>query len=309
MSNVSGGKKPIIVMVSVQDGEPVPFMVDSGTTETTIDISMESKLGKCLGRTKSNWAFYTNATVGVYAPPKLKLGNTTLAAGSRVKCEDLGKIFQNHIPIKGVLGLDYLEHYCIQLDFSARQLRFLDPEFPATNELGKAYPLSISWGGGAFVQSSLFCPGHLEFRADTGLVGADFMLKPKVFERELGSQKPIGGITQGQRDFLATFSFADEVVTNEVHLRTATMSNHIKHDAALFGKIIVGGERYSKISVVKGTQQKWPAFNWMGLTFLSRHIVTMNFPKGVMYLKQFPDAPMKNFSEDAQFSTPSLLSN
>jgi len=47
----------------------------------------------------------------------------------------------------------------------------------------------------------------------------------------------------------------------------------------------------------------------MGLTFLSRHIVTMNFPKGVMYLKQFPDAPMKNFSEDAQFSTPSLLSN
>ena len=309
ITDVSEGKKPIIVMVSVLGDELVPFMVDSGTPETTIDISLESKLGKRLGKTRSNWAFYTNATVGVYAAPKLKLGSAILATGSRVKCDDLGKVFQMRFPIKGVLGLDCLEHYCVQLDFLKRQMRFFDPELLATNELGEAYPLSIGWGGGAYMQSSLFCPGHLEFRVDTGLAGADFMLKPKVFERELGSQKPISSGAQSRKDFLAKFSFGGEVFTNEVHLRNAAMSNHVNREAALFAKMIVGGERYSKVAVVNGTQQKWPTCNWMGLTFLTRHLVTLNFPKGVMYLKQLPDTPTKISSENTHDSNPSSLSD
>jgi hypothetical protein len=42
-------------------------------------------------------------------------------------------------PIMGILGFDVLQHYCIQLDFSARKLRFMDGDHANKHHWGKAF--------------------------------------------------------------------------------------------------------------------------------------------------------------------------
>ena len=41
----------------------------------------------------------------------------------------------------GILGIDVLEHYCIQLDFAAGKMRFLDDQHADKSAWGKAFPI------------------------------------------------------------------------------------------------------------------------------------------------------------------------
>jgi len=47
--------------------------------------------------------------------------------------------------------MDILRHYCIQLDFEAGKMRFLDPDHLNTAELGKVFPLTLN-GDRPFIQ-------------------------------------------------------------------------------------------------------------------------------------------------------------
>jgi hypothetical protein len=46
-------------------------------------------------------------------------------------------------PIMGILAMDCLKHYCIQLDFQAGKMRFLDSKHLDVAQLGKPYPLKF----------------------------------------------------------------------------------------------------------------------------------------------------------------------
>ncbi len=72
----------------------------------------------------------------------LYLGETRLLLDDRVTTDDLSRMFPGQSSIKGVLGMDCLRHYCIQLDFTARKMRFLDPDHLQTDGLGKAFPMA-----------------------------------------------------------------------------------------------------------------------------------------------------------------------
>ena len=78
--------------------------------------------------------------------------------------------------------MDCLQHYCIQLDFPAGKLRFLDPEKTVAPDIGKAYPLICDHY--AFVQhTGLFETRAARTMLDTGC-WFDGCANSRTFHRE-----------------------------------------------------------------------------------------------------------------------------
>ena len=294
--NAEAGHDDLYVTLRLEDGEELLFILDTGCVQTTLHRSLEPKLGKRLGTKKSRWAFYENGDGnGSYPAPKLYLNGTPLVLGTRVETADLKA--HSDPRVRGVLGMDCLRHYCLQLDFQARQIRFLDPDTLDDRDLGKAFPLTIYFGG-VSTQADLFSIGEVSFRADTGFVGGDFLLKPRSFRRELDipKRRPDGvwrtknGETNGLF-FVQEISSNEGTRTNRILSTQANPLGGIPLKAASFSSVSFCGNDYPDVWLIENSAQRWPAQNWMGLRFLARHLVTFNFPKRTMYLKKTSAGP------------------
>jgi hypothetical protein len=136
LNEQAGRGGQIQVRVHLKSGQEIPVMVDTGAPDTTLDKSLEPRLGNRLGTKQSRIPGMKKATVAIYKSPELYLSGTQLLMGKTVSTEDRNGA--------GILGMDCLRHYCIQLDFAASKLRFLDPDHLKTEELGQALPITIS---------------------------------------------------------------------------------------------------------------------------------------------------------------------
>jgi hypothetical protein len=233
------------------------FAVDSGAQWTALDKSLEPKLGRRLGSVETH-THYGVREGGAYKDPRLYLGNTRLLTGGWVATDDLSRIpFPNSL-VNGILGMDCLRHYCVQLDFADRKIRFLDPDGVKNEELGNGFPLTIS-SNRVFVDANLLGVKGASSLIDTG-DNTDGALAPKLFQQELEEQ----GLT-----------------------------NHVKRSAhtgsrkALFPSGVFGGETYPDLRLWESS-----GGNTIGLRFLARHLVTLNFPKRIMYLKRTSVGPL-----------------
>ena len=294
--NAEAGPDDVYLNLRLEDGEELLFVLDTGCVQTTLHRSLEPKLGQRLGTKKSSWAFYENGSgVGIYPAPKLYLNGTPLVMGWRVETDDLTP--HSDPRVMGVLGMDCLRHYCLQLDFQARRIRFLNPDTLDNRDLGRAFPLTIFFGG-VSTHADLFSIGEVSFRADTGFVGGDFLLKPRSFWRELDipKRRPNGvwrmesGETNGQF-FTQEISSLDGTRTNRILFTQAHPYGGKPLNAALFSDVRFCENDYTDVWLIENARQPWPAQNWMGLRFLARHLVTFNFPKRTMYLKQTSASP------------------
>jgi hypothetical protein len=135
--------------------------------------------------------------------------------------------------------MDCLKHYCIQLDFEAGKVRFLNPDQTNDAELGKPFPLTF-WQNIPFIHHA----GLL------GESGADLMIDAGCRVDGLENKNAIKGIAQ----FLPVGHW--------------------------------DGHTYTNLTVAAVDQG-----NVLGLGFLARHLVTLNFPKQTMYLKQTSVGP------------------
>jgi len=231
INTVAGHGGYLTVMLRLEDGEELPFMVDTDASGTSFDRSFEPKLGKRLGKgTSANWE--GSGKADMYAAPKLYLGNTRLMTGSRVSTGS------------AILGMDCLRHYCIQLDFEAGKIRFLNPDQVNTAELGKAYPLTFKW--------------NVPFIHHVGLLGGsdtNLLIDMGCLTDGLAGKSAIHGLVQ----------FLPDCVWD--------------------------GETYSNLAVAAVGKA-----NVLGLNFSARHLVTLDFPKRMMYLKQTSIGPLASDS-------------
>src|ERR1700761_7868204 len=130
MNSDAGRGKWLILSIRLEDGEELPFVVDTGCEVTCLDKALEGKLGK--PRDAGTYDHFGDKIhFYAYNAPRLYLGKTLLKKsgphGSYVVTIDCTNIFSGaDRPIMGVLGMDILKNYCIQLDFNAHQVRFLD---------------------------------------------------------------------------------------------------------------------------------------------------------------------------------------
>ncbi len=256
LSKGAGRGGHIRVMLRLEDGQEVPVIFDTGSPDSLIDKSFEPKLGKRLHKTEVGMFQGSVQKAGVYASPKLYLGNVQLMTGTNISTYDF-KGWNS----KGIIGMDCLKHYCLQLDFQAGKIRFLDPNHLVTTSLGTAYPITFTkWG---FV--SIHHGGFLGGESTNVLNDTVYANDPKWKSRELpityvrlDTGWPVDGRAQG----------------------TA-------HGAVHLAKCIWDGQTYTNLVVNEGTNA-----NIMGLRFMARHLVTFDFPGHMLYLKQTSVGPL-----------------
>ena len=271
MNKEAGRGGWLFVTVRLESGEELQFLVDTGAFITVFGKSLEPKLGKRLVLFKSESVLGKQES-GIYAAPKLYLGSTPLMmTGTNILTCDLKQISSSSgHPVMGILGMDILEHYCIQLDFKAGKMRFLDSNHLRVAELGKAFPLIFSseaqsrrgWVNPFIHHGSLVGGKAILLLVDTGF-NQDGKMKPQLFRRQVRQQS---GNTPAQE--------------------TASMP-----------RSVWDGETYTNLTI-----RAWPVHdrgpNLIGLRFLARHLVTLDLPNRMMYLKQTSVGPLVDEVEE-----------
>ena len=226
----------LIVPVRLEDGDELPFVLDTGSSSTLLDKSLEPKLGKRVG-TASVQSWGVTRELPVFAAPRLYLGGALLVTGDQVVGDDCRQMpSDSDRPVMGMLGIDCLRHYCIQLDFAAGKMRFLEPEHVNAVQLGKAFP--ITWVEGR------------PFVHHDGLVEG-----------------------MGSNSLIDTGYDTDGVI------------KELAPGTSCFAERIWGGQTYTNLLLGSGGYV-------LGLRFLARHLVTLDFLNGTMYLRQQSIGPL-----------------
>jgi hypothetical protein len=163
--------------------------------------------------------------------------------------------------------MDCLTNYCLQMDFVTHRMRFLDPNGLDARDpqLGQAFPLIYS-NGRMCIQADLFGGEKMKSRLDTGDPN-DFILAPALFEKACRDQK-------------------DAKVDHFKTPRGRTVG------IATFPHGIFAIESCTDLIIGENPETNSPE-NTIGMRFLARHLVTLNIPKGVLYLKQESEGPLK----------------
>jgi hypothetical protein len=135
----------IVVRLRLKSGGDLPFLVDTGSPGTLFDKSLIPQLGWRLPipSVPVPMGDGTSQKSGVYLEPKLFLGGTRLKTGHLCATHDFkGQSKDDGNRYMGILAMDCLRHYCVQLDFQTREMRFL--KRPDTASFGQSYPLRVS---------------------------------------------------------------------------------------------------------------------------------------------------------------------
>jgi hypothetical protein len=252
-----GRGDPLVLHLRVsgpREETEVTFLLDTGWHVTTLDRSFERLLGSRRGKQRLIRAFSERGVeqAHVYAAPRLYLGNVQLLTGPTVLTSDLATPSGNIGGLDAVLGMDCLTNYCVQMDFAARKLRFLHSHDLKRESLGRAFSMDCTHGV-PVVAVNFMGERNLRFLLDSGFYqGTDGTLPEEVIRSALQNH------------------IAKEIGKGFVSFET----------------VDIGAETYKGLSFreVKFEDGAGVA-GYIGLSFLSRHVVTFDFPKGVLYLR------------------------
>ena len=261
MNKEAGCGSWLFVTVRLESGEALPFFIDTGSTVTCFDKSLTSKLGEPIGVGKLQH-YGDTIEEGIYPAPKLYIGGVRLVTGNNVIAVDFkqGSADAGRA-VMGVLGQDCLQHYCIQLDFQAGTMRFLDTDHLDAAQLGQAFPLTLS-GKKGDIRPLIHCANFLAAK------GANLIVDT-------------GNAHDG--DF-ETRLFRREVKKHTLRIETAGVNNQPPNRARL-PHCTWNGNNYTNLLIGSGV-------NSIGLRFLARHLLTLNFPRRTLYLKRMTGDPL-----------------
>ena len=267
MNKTAGRGDLLVVTLRLESGEKLPFVVDTGASTTCFDKSLEPKLGTRL-RTVTSWTFGVKQESDVFAAPRLYLGNTPLKmTGSEIIAYDCSKISSGSTrPVMGILGIDCLEHYCIQLDFEAGKMRFLDGTLHYNKSRGIPFSLSPIESGCFTIRENLSGAKGSGSLVDTGCSYDGWLASPFFQQWTNHAMPPLNGEARFPNAALAGEIYPD------IDLREADLllsdDPHMKYDG-------------------------------IGLHFLSRHRVTFDFPNRTLYLKRTSIYPLVDTEMEA----------
>jgi hypothetical protein len=130
----------LLVPVTI-GGQQFQFMVGTNTFFTVFDVRLREQLGLPAGRTTPSTSD-DGLSVTYFESPGGHVGPLKLPESRRVTYYDLTFLREvTGYEIDGVLGIDFLKEYVVQIDFDQSKLRFLS-EVPA--DAGRSRPLMYS---------------------------------------------------------------------------------------------------------------------------------------------------------------------
>lgn len=260
----------LTVTLRLKSGEELLFAVDTAAPRTCFDKSLESKLERFGSQPIPMNSWGRKQPAALYLAPKLYLGDTPLEMPDTVLTSDLSFVaLPGSPPIMGILGMDVLEHYCLQLDFKAGKMRFLNPSRLNAAKLGNAFPILYLNENGLhhpiIREPSLLGGPVTDVLVDSGL-RVDGGVDAALFQREIAEQRRQAG--------------------------NAVRGNGGR---VWFAKSLWNGATYTNLylgGLAIGLLEHGDVKNLIGLGFLSRHLVTFDFPHRMIYLKQTRSGPL-----------------
>lgn len=272
MNEAAGRGGLLIIHVKLGTSEELPMAVDTGAPITLLDNSLAGRLGPRVGEMPI-FSFENHQTGMIYVAPALYLGEVRLAMGSNVFTADLSRLARGMDPAcKGILGMDCWRHYCLQMDFDSRAMRFLDAKRLDAGMLGKRFALQWSRESSREGIPMIWHAGLLggavtNVVIDTGNTGDGMAAGRQIRRHAAGSYA--GGLIKRTKHFLA-------------------VEGWVNRGVALPGGVW-DGESYNGLAVARGPREQ-P--DWIGLRFLARHLVTLDFPDDALYLKRVRSDPL-----------------
>lgn len=252
------------VTIRVDHGDIIPFVLDTGAPVTLLDRSLESKLGNRLD-SGDLWNFGVKQEAHAYAAPPFYLQNARLTmSGKTVVTYDRNRLASAWTSsAKGVLGMDVLGNYCIQLDFISGTVRFLDSRQADKSEWGRPFPLKDVGDGCLAI--------------DENFAGA----------KDGGSLIDTGCDSYG---WLTAALF--QQWTN--HPQTSLRGENVSTNGVLGGETYVDLDLHQLTDRAASSDDAHMKYNGIGLRVLAQNLVTLDFPNRTMYLKRTSSEPLQD---------------
>lgn len=164
---VARGGRPLLVSVAIADREYL-FCVDTGAARTAFDSELRHLLGTSCGKVvlRTSAGF---TRVETYTCPKARVGSLDLQTIETVVCCDLEPIrLATGEAIYGILGMDFLSRFAVEIDFDSGRLRLWEHAPPSWHTEGEVLPLVLSHDGAPYTIVTLPENQREPFLVDTG---------------------------------------------------------------------------------------------------------------------------------------------
>lgn len=232
------------------------FLLETGASITMFDISFRDKLGDAkrvaIMETAGN-----PMMVKLFDAPEAFLGSLNLQDCGEVTCVDLEMLtLIDGRKISGVIGMSFLKKYTVQIDFDEGILLFIQPTKFQNSAWGEGLAINYNSLGCPYILGDIRGGIKVNFLIDTG-ANITGNLESKIFRDLLKDRqvKTYEGIAQ-------TASGA----VREMSMRTSVLS--------------IGSSKYQGLIFDESNESR------LELRFLSRHIVTFDFPNSKIYFKK-----------------------
>ena len=251
------GKDGRMILLPVKiGGKQIECLLDTGAGISSFDL----KLRRYFGEEEETRTLKTPSGITrgrAFGWPKVEFNGRTLKTDQPIVGLDLQEIREaTNAPVFGVLGVDVMRNSRVQIDFDQGVLRFLDKLPRDLRELGTPLPLEFPDDGPPCVRGDLGSGEATHFLIDTGTQGNS--LNAETFDEQLElatlrlggnfTSVTAAGLAQGERGYLSQMSI---------------------------GPFRCRNQRVVRINM-----------NSIGLRFLSRFVVTFDFPGGRLFLKK-----------------------
>jgi hypothetical protein len=245
-----------LVLVPVRVGtKDYQFILDTGASQSVFDVSLRSHLGPCVDSVRVVVPHGGDMELERYSPPNARVGSLALTMGP-VFCRDLTSFREaSGYSIYGLVGKDVLEHWIIDIDFDEGRVAVLFSGTERDPDWGESVPFMYGTNGAMFITATAGESVRTAFEIDTGNAGKS-SLKESLLDRLVSSHE-------------ARVTGVDKVVDlSGSHYPRVTRLSHL----------CLGPFRHDNLQFSSGNQ------NAIGLNYLSRYRVTIDFPNQRLYL-------------------------
>ncbi|MFC1604857.1 aspartyl protease family protein [Planctomycetota bacterium] len=238
------------------DGEECLFLLDTGASYLFFDISFRPKLGR--PRKRINAATLGKDTaIDLYDAPDAFLGPLNLKEAGIVGIVDLEELSKSiGRQIHGIIGISFINHYVVQIDFDNERLSFLRPKKEVKDNWGIEFPITIGHYEHPLIKTNILGKLDVYFAIDTGL-------------------NTTGALDNAAMNYVLFLKDAKTAKTEILTASGSMVTREIRLDSFSLGPF-----EYKNLILTEAN------LTHLGLGFFSRHIVTFDFPNSRFYLKK-----------------------
>ncbi len=293
--------KEILLPVKLE-GKEYLFQLDTGSSITMFDISLRDKLPAPKGTAKVRTPSGT-IECELFDAPRAFLGPLSLkGAVGVVDLEPAGSAVKRRR--HGVIGMNFLKNYCVQMDFDKGLVSFLKskPDRGIFSFLRASKNKHPEWGEEIPIRyDSRSGIPHIKAKVEGAEV--DFTIDTGYVHLIGWPDLPFANFT-GQLESRVLNRLRSKIYFEQKHLTQRTThkgkESFDSDKGAIVSRFSIGALEYKDAVFREGGESV------LGMGFLSRHLVTFDFPNDKMYLKKgkYFDSPSAvGFSlEDFGFS-------